>query len=339
MLENKMAFCCAYRMYRDLEKQGVVPPKSDVGPAPTVVMPKALDPDEQSAIEEVVAAFGTSLETSMKGTVRDPAVVTTGSTNGAPNHPDAAISSPASSLSDASSPGSVQVPTPGSMLPPTSLSDLVNICEISIRRVIAMAKRISSFKRLPQQDQMNLLKSGSIELLILRGVVGFDREKGVFLDPCDKQEVAISAQSVYEVEQGSLMRRFSESHYRFVRSMTVKLNADQTTLLLLLVITMLAPDRCPLIERAYIEQEQLRYTMLLKRYLESKYPLPLARSLFPKLLAKLVELRELNEVSLVNLLSFLFTFHFVYLLLFFFLFTCLHSLVIFKESSYLDILN
>ncbi len=62
-----------------------------------------------------------------------------------------------------------------------NLTEMVNLCEISMRRVIAMAKRLGQFRRLSQADQMSLLKGGSIELLVLRGVLSFDREKQTFL--------------------------------------------------------------------------------------------------------------------------------------------------------------
>jgi len=69
-----------------------------------------------------------------------------------------------------------------------SLADLINIAELSMRRVIAMTKQIGAFRSLPQTDQIQLLKSGSIELLILRSVITFDADKQHFLDPVDDEE-------------------------------------------------------------------------------------------------------------------------------------------------------
>ena len=77
------------------------------------------------------------------------------------------------------------------------MMDLVNIAEISVRRVIHMAKTVKSFKALPQADQISLLKGGSIELLILRSVITYDEEKQHFLDPYDKEDT--SAMSMDQV--------------------------------------------------------------------------------------------------------------------------------------------
>ena len=61
-----------------------------------------------------------------------------------------------------------------------TVTDMINLCEISMRRIIAFAKRVPSFKRLPQTDQMTLLKGGAVELLILRGALSYDLAQGVF---------------------------------------------------------------------------------------------------------------------------------------------------------------
>lgn len=71
-----------------------------------------------------------------------------------------------------------------------SINDLVNIAEISARRVVEMAKNVKSFKALQQYDQIALLKGGCIELLILRSVISFDTEKQHFLDPGDNEDTS-----------------------------------------------------------------------------------------------------------------------------------------------------
>lgn len=38
-----------------------------------------------------------------------------------------------------------------------------------------MTKQVAAFRALPQEDQIQLLKTGSIELLILRSVITFDK--------------------------------------------------------------------------------------------------------------------------------------------------------------------
>lgn len=86
-----------------------------------------------------------------------------------------------------------------------------------------------------------------------------------------------------------------EDHMKFVRSLAVDLKADQTTLILLLVISLFSPDRLNLMNKELVSQEQENYSELLCKYLESKYPYPVAHAMYPKLLMKLTDIRNLNE--------------------------------------------
>ncbi|XP_041371321.1 nuclear hormone receptor HR96-like isoform X2 [Gigantopelta aegis] len=172
-----------------------------------------------------------------------------------------------------------------------SMTDLVNIAEVSVRRVIDMSKKIKAFKALSQPDQINLLKGGSIELLIIRSVITFDREKGHFLDPYDKEKYAMTEEQLKMGEGGGLF----EEHMKFVKSLAVDLQADETVLILLLVIALFSPDRPSITDKLYVAREQDKYALLLQRYLESKYPAHFVRCLYPKLLMKLTDIRNLNE--------------------------------------------
>jgi len=174
----------------------------------------------------------------------------------------------------------------------SSVGDLANIAEISVRRVIDMAKKIRAFKALPQVDQISLLKGGSIELLILRSVITFDKEKQHFLDPLDKEETsAMNLEQLRKAEGGKIF----EAHMKFVKSLAIDIGADQTSLILLLVISLFSPDRSNLINKDLVGLEQERYSMLLCKYLESSYPPHLAKTYYPKLLMKLTDIRNLNE--------------------------------------------
>lgn len=171
------------------------------------------------------------------------------------------------------------------------MADLANIAEISVRRVIDMAKKVRAFKSLPQPDQIALLKGGSIELLILRSVITFDKEKQHFLDPYDREDTSAMNLDQFMKAVGGLF----EEHMKFVRSLAVDLKADQTTLILLLIISLFSPDRPNLFNKDLVSKEQEQYSLLLRKYLESKYPYPIAHNMYPKLLMKLTDIRNLNE--------------------------------------------
>ena len=171
-----------------------------------------------------------------------------------------------------------------------NVSQLANIAEISVRRVIDMAKKVKAFKALPQTDQIHLLKGGSIELLILRSVITYDREKGHFLDPSDNEETsALNIEQFTQVEGGLF-----EDHMKFVKS-AIDMGADQTALILLLIISLFSPDRPNLENKEQIGEEQEKYSQLLFKYLSTVYHPDIAQRMFPKLLMKLTDIRNLNE--------------------------------------------
>jgi len=174
-----------------------------------------------------------------------------------------------------------------------SMADLVNIAELSMRRVIAMTKQIGTFRVLPQEDQIQLLKTGSIELLILRSVITFDKDKQHFLDPFDQEETR--AMKLEQLEQAENGTGLFEDHMKFIKSLAIDLKADETTLILLLVISLFSPDRDSIMSKEYISGEQERYSQLLRKYLESRYSCPTARILFPRFIMKLTDIRSLNE--------------------------------------------
>ena len=154
-------------------------------------------------------------------------------------------------------------------------------------------RQVTAFKMLPQVEQIHLLKGGSIELLILRSVITFDKEKQHFLDPVDQEETkAMKLEQLEKAENGTGL---FEDHMRFVRSLAFDLNADDTTLILLLVISLFSPDRDNLENRTLVAAEQEKYSRILQCYLESLYPLATARCMFPRLLLKLTDIRNLNE--------------------------------------------
>jgi len=100
---------------------------------------------------------------------------------------------------------------------------------------------VSAFRALQQSEQILLLKGGSIELLILRSVLTFDPDKQQFLDPTDSPETR--AMKVDQLQSAVPCTGLFDAHMAFVRSVAVDLRADETMLVLLLVISLFSPDR------------------------------------------------------------------------------------------------
>ena len=156
-----------------------------------------------------------------------------------------------------------------------------------------MFHQVSAFRALPQSEQIQLLKGGSIELLILRSVLTFDPDKQQFLDPTDSPDAR--AMKVHQLQSAVSGTGVFDAHMAFVRSVAVDLRADETMLVLLLVISLFSPDRAGDEGRPEVTRQQEHYTSLLHSYLASRMPPAAARLLFPRLLLKLTEIRSLSE--------------------------------------------
>lgn len=86
-----------------------------------------------------------------------------------------------------------------------------------------------------------------------------------------------------------------DDYMKFVRSLAVELRANKTALILLLMIALFSPDRLQLEQKEAVAEEQERYSVLLQRYLESQHPVAIAHMIYPKMLLKLTDIRELSE--------------------------------------------
>lgn len=57
------------------------------------------------------------------------------------------------------------------------LLGVINLTAVAIRRLIKMAKKISAFKNMCQEDQVALLKGGCTEMMILRSAMTYDCDR------------------------------------------------------------------------------------------------------------------------------------------------------------------
>ena len=60
---------------------------------------------------------------------------------------------------------------------PNNLISVINLTDLAIKRIIKMAKQITPFINMCQEDQIALLKGGCTELMILRSIISYNPEK------------------------------------------------------------------------------------------------------------------------------------------------------------------
>uniref|UniRef100_T1JKD5 Nuclear receptor domain-containing protein n=1 Tax=Strigamia maritima TaxID=126957 RepID=T1JKD5_STRMM len=171
--------------------------------------------------------------------------------------------------------------------------DVICFFTLTIRRLTLFAQKFAPFSQLKLQDQNTLLRSGMVELCAIRGVHAYDslrdcwpdRTLDLYKDSCCVRSADISrlvSADAFEI------------HMKFTVSVQ-ELNLDETTLMLLLVCVLFAPDRPGLDCRVDVEKQQDYYLLLLRKYMNWRHGVEGASVLYPKLLLKLPDLRQLND--------------------------------------------
>ncbi|GBP89160.1 Nuclear hormone receptor HR96 [Eumeta japonica] len=181
-------------------------------------------------------------------------------------------------------------PTPAGTHDP-ELINIVNLTAVAIRRLIKMAKKISAFRNLCEEDQVALLKGGCIEMMVLRSTMNYDGQKNSWHLPYSDDRFSTVPADVLKKAKGNIY----QAHDRFIRSFEPRWRQDERLVLLLSAISLFVPERARVVHADVVRLEQHAYYYLLRRYLESVYPGCEAKATFLKLIQKVRELRRLAE--------------------------------------------
>ncbi|XP_027700065.1 vitamin D3 receptor [Vombatus ursinus] len=171
-----------------------------------------------------------------------------------------------------------------SMLP--HLADLVSY---SIQKVIGFAKMIPGFRDLTSEDQIVLLKSSAIEVIMLRSNQSFIMDDMSWT--CGSQEYKYRAS---DVTKAGHSLELIEPLIKFQIGLK-KLNLHEEEHVLLMAICIVSPDRPGVQDAALVEAIQDRLSNTLQTYIRCRHPPPGSHLLYAKMIQKLADLRSLNE--------------------------------------------
>jgi hypothetical protein len=169
-----------------------------------------------------------------------------------------------------------------------SLNQLVNQSSVTVLRIIKFAKRLEEFVRLPQECQIGILKGCWINILLLRSVSVYDSERDTWLTPRGQIPTDI-------LKNATGFDKLHDDHVKYCKSIKSIIKDDLTIVVLLIVIVLFAPEGPHVVTRELVSNIQDKYIVLLKHYLESKYMYARSAEMFPQLMSKMKELKELAE--------------------------------------------
>uniref|UniRef100_A0A915EAW5 Nuclear hormone receptor HR96 n=1 Tax=Ditylenchus dipsaci TaxID=166011 RepID=A0A915EAW5_9BILA len=173
-----------------------------------------------------------------------------------------------------------------------SLLDVVRISDLAMRRIISMAKQLSTFMGLIQEDQIALLKGGLTELLILRGQWSLIR-------PMTFGNMISTALTTKLAQIQAAEQQHYLEHKRFLSSFKEEWRQNSTIMLLVNAICLFCPRRPHILNVEQVATIQNNYKDLLKRFLftecKEENSIKEPDIAYTLLMAKFEELHLLNK--------------------------------------------
>ncbi|XP_076438730.1 thyroid hormone receptor beta-like [Babylonia areolata] len=191
---------------------------------------------------------------------------------------------------------------------PTTPAEFINLAEGFVRKVIKVAKKISAFKTLQKDDQIWLLKGSVVDIMMLRSVVNYNPSSESWsLSTKDCLSSSSSSSSSAQISAELLkngspeMRQLFSNYSRFVKVMVGHIRGDLLVLELLIMMSLFSADRTTLLERDKVHRLQESYASVLQSYTRLRFAED--KTLFARLVVKLTDLRNINEVHSRMLMS------------------------------------
>ncbi|GMS78275.1 hypothetical protein PENTCL1PPCAC_450, partial [Pristionchus entomophagus] len=152
-------------------------------------------------------------------------------------------------------------------------TDIMNIMDITMRRLVKMSKKLSTFNELSNEGKFSLLKEGMVEMLTVRSY-----------DSCSTNELQgtgqlqVPAQYTVSVDMFDKLNAYcrTESKTRFMKfvdALHEDVRKNELALNIMMLVVLFTPRLAVSDERdrALVIQHGAGYYVLLYRYLESLY--------------------------------------------------------------------
>ncbi|XP_043915659.1 nuclear receptor subfamily 1 group I member 2-like isoform X2 [Protopterus annectens] len=168
------------------------------------------------------------------------------------------------------------------------MSQLVEISTSFTHEVINFAKEIPSFRSLPIEDQITLLKASSFEVCLIISVAKFNVHTCMWDHDNDHF-------GPKDIADAGFQQWFIEPVVTFNKNLR-SLELHTTEYALMAALSIFSPDRPGLIQKDTVNSVQEDLAAILKTYMNQNRPIKESRVLFPKLLSFLTDLRTLSEI-------------------------------------------
>ncbi|XP_041373072.1 nuclear hormone receptor HR96-like [Gigantopelta aegis] len=197
---------------------------------------------------------------------------------------------------------------------PTNPTEFINVAEGFVRRIIKFAKNIDFFKKLCKEDQIVLLKSSVVDIMMLRSAVNFDPYTETWSlstlsclsgpgSSSGSQSAGIADKISAEVlKSGSAeSAKLFITYSKFIKSLMTTIHGDLVILKVLILMSLFSADRGNLMNQKQVMEIQESYAGVLQNYTQLRFPDE--KTMFARIVMKLTDLRNINEVHTKMLLT------------------------------------
>jgi len=182
--------------------------------------------------------------------------------------------------------------------------DMSSLIQTVIKKNIFVLEANSYFKKLDFRDKKELLSKNMTEMCQLRGALRFDAKDKKFqwyfnqkektkAGSSNSQNKAIGEEDLSKFYKSELMARGVMA----IMDRIVRVGLSENAILILMHVVIFSPDGLQLTQRYFVEQVQIEYLNLLYRYFLHELTEEQARGMLCKVIALLVDLRELCDES------------------------------------------
>ncbi|XP_054153969.1 nuclear hormone receptor HR96-like [Oppia nitens] len=160
----------------------------------------------------------------------------------------------------------MQIKIPENGVPLSNMEEMCQLMAVKvdteIRNLVTVSKGLSAFNNMCENDQISLLKYGSLEIFCMRSVLTYDYSNDSWtLVMEDNQSIILNFRTLPEAESVFI------SHKNYLRKLGKEWDSDPYILDLLTAIVLFNPDRPNLIHKDMVKLQQQLYMYLLQRYL------------------------------------------------------------------------
>ncbi|CAF0823886.1 unnamed protein product [Didymodactylos carnosus] len=171
-----------------------------------------------------------------------------------------------------------------------------NFLTVPIQRLVLFARMLKDFNLFSEDDKVKLLKGSAMEIIVCSSNTLFDPITQKFTNYLSRDQQAAVDNSKLNFDP-ILIKLWGTELFETTKTYLISmcnLYTDEVSTILLIPIIIFSPDRSNLNDIKLVNQLQIKYSCLLRKYMNWRYGIEQTDQIYPKLLLKIIDIRTLG---------------------------------------------